>query len=487
MRRVKIVEAVPGSGKTRSIKTEIDSEIEKGADPEKITIVTFTRSAAEEIGSRIENPKVSASTIHSLSYRILQETNYPGLNELSYSQLLDLATSTVRTEEFKSSHRYDMFAIDEAQDLTHQQYSLLSSLSELSGYTYVVGDRNQSIYSFNGSDPDIMLKFGKGAEAYSERMVRSYRIPSNVASYVNSMFSLEPEIVPTGDSGRCKFHQSEKAKLYNDAASLVRDKTDQAVLMRTNREVINFVKRNDMKGRIAATLPAGMHPYISMMHTISRLEEGIYPNELLSLSWMTGGFSWATNLALKTMPPVRLTRSQLDTMYNPGTHSYAKNDLPPVLTGSRSQIYSLLQELDNYSSFYHARSKDDLYLLFDMLRTTAYNVEQFWKNIRLSDEEIVEMAQTRIQTEQEQYFRTDYETENECMTMHSAKGREFDSVITVINGWSVNIYSPEEFRVLYVACTRARKELDIVSPKDIKRSKDKINIIDSLDNERDIL
>ena len=485
MRRIKIVKAVPGAGKTRSITEEISSVLEGGTPVDEIYAVTFTRSAAAELRGRLSQD-IHSSTIHSLAYSIVSQYGDPAGK--SYSELIDEATRISRLPEFVKDFRCGFLAIDEAQDLTSQQYSFLKSLSDLSSYTYIVGDPNQSIYGFNGSDPEIMMQFD-APDVFREvrSMNTSYRLPSKIASYINLAFYPNADIeMKSQVNGEMMFYGTTKVELYNKAAQTVMKDEEQAVLMRTNREVINFIKRQDVSGKASAVLPSSLHPYISMMYTISRMNEGIYPHELAGLSWMIGGFSWSTNHMLKTMRASRLNREHLDNLFNPSTHLYT-DDLPPILPSTRNQVYLLLQEIDEYSKYYSARRKEDISGLLTVLMERAYNTEQFWKTLALTDDDIVNLAFDRIETDQDSYFETNPGANVKCMTMHSSKGREFENVSVVVNGWSVNIYEQEEFRVLYVACSRAKKRLEVISPMDIRRNKDKRNIIDSLNPERDIL
>ena len=58
--------------------------------------------------------------------------------------------------------------------------------------------------------------------------------------------------------------------------------------------------------------------------------------------------------------------------------------------------------------------------------------------------------------------------------MHKAKGREFDNVFIMLNEFFIN--KEEEKRVLYVAMTRARKNLTIHYSKDKENHFNNINV-----------
>lgn len=59
----------------------------------------------------------------------------------------------------KYQKRFDYFLIDEFQDINKVQYEIMKLLSEQSQNICVVGDDDQSIYAFRGSDPSYLLQF----------------------------------------------------------------------------------------------------------------------------------------------------------------------------------------------------------------------------------------------------------------------------------------------------------------------------------------
>lgn len=58
-------------------------------------------------------------------------------------------------------NRFQYFLIDEFQDINKVQYELIKMLSLKSGNIFAVGDDDQSIYAFRGSDPNYLLTFEK--------------------------------------------------------------------------------------------------------------------------------------------------------------------------------------------------------------------------------------------------------------------------------------------------------------------------------------
>ena len=91
-------------------------------------------------------------------------------------------------EEFRA--RYRSFVVDEYQDVTPLQQRLLDAW--LGGRTdlCVVGDVNQTIYSFTGATPDFLVGFrGRYPEATEVRLVRDYRSTPQVVGLANAVIA----------------------------------------------------------------------------------------------------------------------------------------------------------------------------------------------------------------------------------------------------------------------------------------------------------
>jgi DNA helicase-2/ATP-dependent DNA helicase PcrA len=87
-------------------------------------------------------------------------------------------------EEFRD--RYRCFVVDEYQDVTPLQQRVLDAwLGERDDLT-VVGDANQTIYSFTGATPNYLLDFSRRfPEATVVRLERDYRSTPEVVSMAN--------------------------------------------------------------------------------------------------------------------------------------------------------------------------------------------------------------------------------------------------------------------------------------------------------------
>ena len=91
----------------------------------------------------------------------------------------------------------DVLFVDESQDSTPLQFSLLKKWSEKTHHTVFVGDPNQSIYGWAGSDPDAF----KNLPAESTiSLNQSHRVPQAVAEYASRIIH-GLDMLPTEISG----------------------------------------------------------------------------------------------------------------------------------------------------------------------------------------------------------------------------------------------------------------------------------------------
>ena len=91
-------------------------------------------------------------------------------------------------EEFRA--RYRCFVVDEYQDVTPLQQRLLDAWLGDRRDLCVVGDVNQTIYSFTGATPDFLVGFrSRFPDAVEVRLVRDYRSTPQVVALANAVIA----------------------------------------------------------------------------------------------------------------------------------------------------------------------------------------------------------------------------------------------------------------------------------------------------------
>ncbi len=124
--------AGPGSGKTRVLAAKAEALWSQSQDT---ICLTYTRSAAEEIRSRI--PGLPAYTIHSFCHSVMGWRSGESYEDLLVNFL----------KEGKDSFAWVL--VDEFQDLTPTQLSVIFSI--VGKNIFAVGDPYQSIYQYGGA------------------------------------------------------------------------------------------------------------------------------------------------------------------------------------------------------------------------------------------------------------------------------------------------------------------------------------------------
>ncbi|APT84215.1 ATP-dependent DNA helicase UvrD2 [Corynebacterium aquilae] len=97
-----------------------------------------------------------------------------------------LENSAAIAEEFRQQYR--SFVVDEYQDVTPLQQRVLDAWLGTRDDLTVVGDANQTIYSFTGATPDYLLNFSrKYPHASITRLQRDYRSTPQVTDLANTV------------------------------------------------------------------------------------------------------------------------------------------------------------------------------------------------------------------------------------------------------------------------------------------------------------
>jgi DNA helicase-2/ATP-dependent DNA helicase PcrA len=115
--------------------------------------------------------------------------------------------------------RYRSFVVDEYQDVTPLQQRLLDAWLGGRQDLCVVGDAQQTIYSFTGATPDYLIGFRRRfPEATEVRLVRDYRSTPEVVELANGVLSGVPEKLelkaqrPPGPAPTFEEHPDETAE-----------------------------------------------------------------------------------------------------------------------------------------------------------------------------------------------------------------------------------------------------------------------------------
>jgi DNA polymerase III epsilon subunit family exonuclease len=127
---------------------------------------------AEQRGSmlnRFGRHRVEGSTLTADDARIYREYT----SWLAHRNMLDFDDLVVKAEMLLRTHgdiaaaiaaRWDYLLVDEFQDVNAVQYDLLKRLAAPHDNFFAVGDDEQSIFTWTGADPNILLRFAREYE-----------------------------------------------------------------------------------------------------------------------------------------------------------------------------------------------------------------------------------------------------------------------------------------------------------------------------------
>ncbi len=159
-------------------------------------------------------------------------------------------------------NRFDYILIDEFQDIDELQFMTIRLLLTKSQNLFVVGDDDQSIYSFRGARPEIMLSFMEVFPAANRiELNTNYRSKSEIVEaagrlIANNKSRFDKKIVSGSDGGGSVEVLSFASR--NEQADYIRNEIQKengsiAVLTRTNRDAGFFSDEMGMRNIEHAT------------------------------------------------------------------------------------------------------------------------------------------------------------------------------------------------------------------------------------------
>ena len=181
---------------TRAVGLEPDKELVRDVLSEiewaKASLVT-PESYAQAIEKTHREPPTSAEKVAAVYKRYEESKTSPDGMGLDFDDLLlhvagALENAPAVAEEFRN--QYQTFVVDEYQDVTPLQQRVLEGWLGQRDDLTVVGDANQTIYSFTGATPDYLLNFSRTyPHGTVVKLQRDYRSTPEVTELANAVIS----------------------------------------------------------------------------------------------------------------------------------------------------------------------------------------------------------------------------------------------------------------------------------------------------------
>jgi len=181
---------------TRTVGLEPDKELVRDLLGEiewaKASLVT-PEGYAQAIEGTHREPPTAAEKVAAVYKRYEESKTSPDGMALDFDDLLlhvagALENAPAVAEEFRN--QYQTFVVDEYQDVTPLQQRVLEGWLGQRDDLTVVGDANQTIYSFTGATPDYLLNFSRTyPHGTVVKLQRDYRSTPEVTDLANTVIS----------------------------------------------------------------------------------------------------------------------------------------------------------------------------------------------------------------------------------------------------------------------------------------------------------
>ena len=249
-----VVAAGPGSGKTRVLVHKLASLLLlEDVKHEQLLMLTFSRAAATEFKQRfmelIGNAAhfVEIKTFHSYCFDLLGRI---GNLEDSKNVVSKAAEMICQGEVEPNKIGKTVLVIDEAQDMGAEEYALVTALMTKNEEMRViaVGDDDQNIYEFRGSDSGYMYQLAQENGSAFVEMTENYRSASQPVAFaneflktINKRIKSTPIIPMRKEKGWVEVVRYQSKYMYQPLVESLlqyRDKGTSCVLTQTNEEAV---------------------------------------------------------------------------------------------------------------------------------------------------------------------------------------------------------------------------------------------------------
>jgi DNA helicase-2/ATP-dependent DNA helicase PcrA len=385
-------------------------------------------------------------------------------NLIDFDDMPLLALRMIREHEWirrALQAKFPILFVDEYQDLGYALHELVLLLCFEAGVRlFAVGDPDQSIYTFTGANPELLLDLAARPGVTRIRLRFNYRCGTSIidASQAALGEDRDYQAPPGAHEGQIFFHPVD-GDLSNQAALVVDQLRPDIQGRGISLEEIAILYRTARQGSQVAQLAVAAHVPIVRSDTQALVRRNSRLSRFIEACarWVAGGW-------IDADPPFRRL----------------SNNATTLIFGANSSEIERWETQRDLIAFLHATigaglsAHAWLTALRDGIiapwRARARTITEEWDAI---DEMIVKTDPATDRDMPLAHFGGKIEGHGRLnlSTLHSAKGREFDAVVLfgVDNDILPNHFderSPEQLRearrLFYVGVTRARTELHLI-------------------------
>lgn len=389
-------------------------------------------------------------------------------------------------------NKYQYILIDEFQDINRMQYQVMKLLAAPQNNLFVVGDDDQSIYGFRGARPDIMLNFTKDYEnAKVITLDVNYRCQQNVVTdalrLINHNKNRFQKNIRAESAALEPVWIKEYPDVFEEAQDIVRQIREYAKEGIPYREMAVLTRTNEGGRFFVGKLMEYGIPFRTRDKIPSIYSHWIAKNIIAYINMALGNRDRSVFLQIMNKPKRYISR---DVLTGPVVNF---DDIRAEYLNSRAWM---LERIDRLEEDLHMISGLNPYGAINYIRRgvgydeflNEYALETDMRSEELFDvlNELQEAArefdtfgqwfshieryeQTLTEESKKQSGKENGEDAVNIVTMHCAKGLEYEAVFVIDVNEGIMPYKKavldneieEERRMFYVAMTRAKTHLHL--------------------------
>ena len=376
-------------------------------------------------------------------------------NACDFDDLLIYADICLNNEKVKLyySNLWHNILVDEFQDTSVLQFSIIKKLYDpyKTENLFIVADANQSIYSWRAARPDNIQDYVDTYKATICDLTYNYRSSSSIINYANKFLQFGKPMIPkTSMEGKVSFtafeNYDDEAEKIANACLKMGDFENTAILFRVNTRTIHFEKYFTMK-KVPYKIVGALLFYKRRIvkDLLSYCKAAVNESDMESL------------LRIVNVPKRGFGAAKQEKLMMTGRFYLEECKADPRI----AEFLDILRSIRNMKPYeaineilYRTDYKGTLKETKEMILLESFlNIVYEFKTI----DELI-LASTFIEEDSGHGVK--------LMSAHASKGLEFDRVFVVgveheVWPHKLSENPAEEKRLFYVACTRAKKWLNI--------------------------
>lgn len=404
--------------------------------------------------------------------------------EVDFEDLQEILLEALQQSEQHAKNvgsRYDVVYVDEFQDTSQLQYAILKYYFDGSQEVFVIGDDDQCIYGWRGSDVNIMRKdFVTDYEPLTLELTVNYRCKSRILSCIVPMIGkninrYKKDLKAANEGGSVEIHPAQDVSLLvSQVQSDIAKGRTVGILGRTNASLTVPALLLALETDMPFTLSEGVY-----------LTQGVGQIIFGALDLMIKGYSSDFRTILSGFLNYKSKKESAELCRVLETNGLTVQTVNLAdIQVTLPAIYPVIEIIQRYKE----EPKKGYCALLHFLREKVYVSENMYaQRARILAGQMISIVETnpRVQDltmfELSSAFRYYIPTKLQGIkkkknnqvslsTVHNAKGKEWDTVYLLEVGGGSYPSNPgkreltyaeieEERRVFYIAWTRAKERL----------------------------